>query len=88
MNILEKKVKTKLKFKQINMSDLIKTMSKLRPTNSSTADFISVKNVKQAADPLYPLLLNLINSTIAEQIYPKNTNIQKIKPVPKTTITP
>ena len=65
------------------MSDLTKIMSKMRPTGSSTNDFISIKNIKQAARPIYPLLLNLINATIRTMIYPSNTKTAKIKPVPK-----
>ena len=62
------------------MSDLNKIMS--------TDDFISIRNIKQAYKQIYPLILNLINATIQTLIYPDNTKISKIKPVPKDNANP
>ena len=58
-------------------------MSKMRPTNIGMEYFISVKNIELAAEPLYPLFLNLIISMIDKHKYPENPKIEKLKPVPK-----
>ena len=80
---MQKKLKLQLKnsfFKKINMSDVRKTMKKLRNSNATSYDDISVNDMKRAAKAINPMMLNLINQTFEESEYPENLKITKILP--------
>ena len=74
---------TKFTFKQINMSQLRTTLSRMRATGSMGEDDLSTKNIKQAQKELEPLLLKLINTTIKSTTYPEALKTTKIVPIPK-----
>ena len=70
-------------FQQINMEELKKIISKLKPTGSTGLDEISIKMIKQAQDQLQPILLHLINSTIKSTTFPEVLKVSKIVPIKK-----
>ena len=65
------------------MSELRTVMNSLRPTASSSSDYISVKSILQARKEIEPQLLNLTNRIIATSMYPDQLKITKILPIPK-----
>ena len=70
----------KFQFSEINMSELKETMNELKNLGSSAKDMISMKTIKKAKKSLYPLILNLVNSTITEKKYPTTLQTSKIMP--------
>ena len=71
-------------FKLINMSELRKEISKMRPTASEGLDTIPMRAIKAAANELAPLLLELVNSTISKTTFPTEMKTTKIIPIRKT----
>ena len=74
---------TDFHFKQISMSELLKEVSNMKPTTSAGQDMIPMRAVKAATRELAPLLLNMVNQTIAKKTYPKCMKTTKIKPIRK-----
>ena len=66
------------------MSQLCKVITRMSPTSSTAADYISIKTIKQARSQIEPLLLVLINQIISTTVYPKNLKLTKVIPIPKT----
>ena len=71
------------KFKQINMSTLRSVLSKLKSTNSSSQDEISMRSLKMARREIEPLLLHLINLIITRADYPAGLKVSKVIPIRK-----
>ena len=65
------------------LRELLKTM---RATTSYGYDFISMKTVKNHQHVLEPLLLNMVNTEIASNTFPKTLKPSKILPLKKTRI--
>ena len=61
------KVEKTLSFQQLNMSQLVKLVDKMKPTGSSGANDISMRVIKDARNELQPLILKMINESIKEQ---------------------
>ena len=55
----------------------------MKPSTSTGQDLIPMKAIKSATKELSPLLLNLINQTIAMKTYPTRLKTSKIKPIRK-----
>ena len=75
--------KTTFTFEKISMSDLRKIVSKMKGTGSMGVDDISLKSIKQAQRELEPLLLHLINRSIATTTFPDVLKISKVVPIQK-----
>ena len=65
------------------MSELRKTMTRIKPTNSTGIDTISMKTLKELFKPLEGAILNLINTSITNAEYPDNLKISKAIPLHK-----
>ena len=76
-------VNTKLNICQLNMSHFRKILSNIASTTSTTADYLSMKVLKQAGQVIHPHLLHLVNSVISTENYPEALKITKIVPIPK-----
>ena len=73
-------IENKLQFKEINMHDLRKILNAMKPTGSSSYDYISMKTIKKARKSLEPLILKLVNTTISTSTYADLLKIIKILP--------
>ena len=67
----------------ISMNDLKKSISEMRGAPSSGIDGLSVKTLKKILRPLYPALLNLVNTAISTATYPDKLKIARIVPLRK-----
>ena len=76
--------KPRLYFKPINMSQLRKVMTKMKPTASVGVDEISYRTIKDSRSILEPHILHLVNQTITSKSYPKNLKHHKIAPILKS----
>ena len=76
-------VDSRLEITEINMSQLVSVIKSMKPTTSTTSDYISVKILKEAGHSISPHLLNLVNSIIKTQEYPSELKLTKIVPIPK-----
>ena len=70
-------------FKKINYSQLLKEVSKMKPTASEGQDNIPMKAIKAAITELAPLILLLVNSTIKTKTFPIQLKTTKIIPIRK-----
>ena len=70
-------------FKQINMSDLRKSMSKIKISTATTKDHISFKIMKDTEKAVNPMTMNLINTAFKYNQYPSINKINKIQPTRK-----
>ena len=70
-------------FQQVNMSQLLREISNMKPTTSAGADMIPMKAIKAAITELAPLILNMVNQTIAWKTFPTKMKTTKIKPIRK-----
>ena len=73
----------KFRFKQINMSDLRKAISKINLSNSEDYYGISMKMLIKICKSIEPVMLNLINQCIYDSKFPEYLKINKIIPIPK-----
>ena len=76
-------IEHKLNIEQINMSQLIKTISNMAATTSATKDYLSMRLLKDAGQTIYPLILHLVNTVIKTEIFPEVLKITKIVPIRK-----
>ena len=76
-------VNSKFIFKEITMHELRKILSSMKPTGSTSNDYISMKTIKKARKTLEPILLNMVNSTISKRTYSDILKIIKILPIHK-----
>ena len=76
-------IDTKLNIEQISMYQLTTLLQTMKPTTSSSADFISMRLIKDAAPAIKPLLLHLINTVIRTEVYPDILKLTKIVPIRK-----
>ena len=81
-------VDSRLNLSQLNMSDFLKIFNKMSPTTSTTADFISIRVLKEAGPVLSQHLLHLVNSILQTEKYPQKLKTTKIVPIPKTSKDP
>ena len=73
----------KLNLQQISMSQLTQVLDMMPTSNSSAADYISVKLIKSAQNHLKPLLLHLFNQIIITEKFPETLKVTKIIPIRK-----
>ena len=70
-------------FEQINMSQLVQCIDKMKPTGSAGSDDISMRMIKDARTKLQPILLLLINQSIKFKKIPEQLKKSKIVPIEK-----
>ena len=66
----------------ITMSEL-RTMSKIKPTQSTGLDYISMKSIKEVFKSIEGAVLNLVNTSISTGWYPNNLKTSKAIPLLK-----
>ena len=67
----------------ISMHKLKNSIREMRVALSSGVDGLSVKTLKRILRPLYPALLNLVNTAISTATYPDKLKIARIVPLRK-----
>ena len=65
------------------MQELKTSIKEMRGAPSSGIDGISVKTLKKVLNPIYPALLNLVNTSIRTATYPEQLKIARIVPLRK-----
>lgn len=71
------------KLRTISMSELKLSIKKMRATNSTGFDSISMRLIKQSAAVLYRPLLNMVNSSLTTNTFPNTLKTAKIIPILK-----
>ena len=77
-----------LQIQPISLSELRKSISKMKSSNSAGIDSITSRTLKKLITVLDIPLLNLVNSSIVSKTYPSNLKLAKIIPLFKTTDPP
>ena len=80
-----KNPREKLNFKVINMCDLKNMIRKMKKSNSTSYDKISIKTIINLQSSIYPLLLRLINIVTTTKIFPSILKITRIFPIRKSS---
>ena len=65
------------------MSEMKTSISEMRNAPSAGVDGLSVKTLKKILKPLYPALLNLVNTSISTATYPDRLKLARIVPLRK-----
>ena len=79
-----KSPKNTMYFKIINMSDLKQMIRRMKKTNSTSYDKISIKTIINLQESIYPLLLRLINIVTKTRIFPSILKLSRIFPIRKS----
>ena len=69
--------------RNISMHEIKQSISEMRGAPSAGVDGLSVKTMKRILKPLYPALLNLVNTSINTATYPDRLKLARIVPLRK-----
>ena len=86
MDFYEKHVEkfvNKFKIKEINMSELRIAISSIKKTKSTDYYNLSMIMIIKIRKSIEPILLNLVNQSIKQNIFPDLLKISKVIPIPK-----
>ena len=76
-----------LTFQKVNMTQLKKTVSRMKSTRSATNDGVSMWAIKQANQELLPLILQLVNRVTTTGQFPETLKTSKVIPIENKTKT-
>ncbi len=68
-------------FKEINVDDLFKIISKFQPKTSYGVDQVSMKVLKYCSNEIVMPLLDIINSSIRAGLFPSQCKMAKVRPI-------
>ena len=80
-----KSPQSKMKFKKINMMELKMMIQKMKKSNSTSFDKVSIKTIVKLQESIYPLLLRLINIVTETKKFPSILKITRIFPIKKSS---
>ena len=75
--------KSKFQINTITMHELRLTKKKIMSSNSTSWDNLSIKTIKYIQKRIEPAILNLVNTSIQQKIYPDNLKCSKAIPLLK-----
>ena len=81
---LKNRPKAKFTFRQVNIGDITKIISKLKPKPNAGPEYISSKLLKACSQQLCPLLVYLINLSLKQGVFPKQLKVAKVIPIFKS----